>query len=44
MVSSPRSGTKSTKNENSEDTPKTNVKRKRSSGKENARILFSLNF
>ncbi|KAG5045137.1 hypothetical protein AAZX31_06G059500 [Glycine max] len=35
MVSSPRSGTKSTKNENSEDTPKTNVKRKRSSGKEN---------
>ncbi|RZC06069.1 Sister chromatid cohesion protein PDS5-like B-B isoform B [Glycine soja] len=39
MVSSPRSGTKSTKNENSEDTPKTNVKRKRSSGKENARIL-----
>ncbi|RDX80536.1 Sister chromatid cohesion protein PDS5-like B-B, partial [Mucuna pruriens] len=35
MVSSPRSGTKSTKDENSEETPKTNVKRKRSSGKEN---------
>ncbi|KAH1124425.1 hypothetical protein GYH30_014244 [Glycine max] len=35
MVSSLRSGTKSTKNENSEETPKTNVKRKRSSGKEN---------
>ena len=44
MVSSPRSGTKSTKNENSEDTPKTNVKRKRSSGKENVCILFTLNF
>ncbi|KAG5048364.1 hypothetical protein JHK85_009467 [Glycine max] len=35
MVSSLRSGTKSTKNENSEETPKTNVKRKHSSGKEN---------
>uniref|UniRef100_K7KIF2 Tudor domain-containing protein n=1 Tax=Glycine max TaxID=3847 RepID=K7KIF2_SOYBN len=36
MVSSLRSGTKSTKNENSEETPKTNVKRKHSSGKENS--------
>ncbi|XP_027355812.1 serine/threonine-protein kinase PRP4 homolog isoform X2 [Abrus precatorius] len=34
MVSSPRSGTKLTKDENSE-TPKTNVKRKRTLGKEN---------
>lgn len=35
MVSSPRSGTKSTKDENSEEIPKTNVKRKRTSGKDN---------
>jgi len=35
VVSSPRSGTKSTKDESSEETPRTNVKRKRSSGKEN---------
>ncbi|CAJ1973647.1 unnamed protein product [Sphenostylis stenocarpa] len=35
MVSSPRSGTKSTKDENSEETSKTNVKRKRTSAKEN---------
>ena len=35
MVSSPRPGTKSTKDESSEETPKANVKRKRGSGKEN---------
>ncbi|XP_014501197.1 transcriptional regulator ATRX [Vigna radiata var. radiata] len=35
VVSSPRPGTKSTKDESSEETPKANVKRKRSSGKEN---------
>ncbi|RDX77938.1 Sister chromatid cohesion protein PDS5-like B-B, partial [Mucuna pruriens] len=35
MISCPRSGTKSTKDENSEETPKTNVKRKHISGKEN---------
>ncbi|KAK7352651.1 hypothetical protein VNO80_18076 [Phaseolus coccineus] len=34
MVSSPRSGTKSTKDESSEETPKANVKRKLTSGKE----------
>ncbi|KAL9313238.1 hypothetical protein ACSQ67_018690 [Phaseolus vulgaris] len=34
MVSSPRSGTKSTKDESSEETPKENVKRKLTSGKE----------
>ncbi|BAT78082.1 hypothetical protein VIGAN_02072000, partial [Vigna angularis var. angularis] len=35
VVSSPRPGTKSTKDESSEETPKTNLKRKHSSGKEN---------
>ncbi|RDX74286.1 DNA mismatch repair protein MSH6, partial [Mucuna pruriens] len=35
MVSSPRSGIKSTKDKNSEESPNTNVKRKRASGKEN---------
>ncbi|KHN29621.1 nucleolar protein dao-5-like isoform X1 [Glycine soja] len=35
MVSSPTSGTKSTKDGKSEETPKTNVKRKRTPGKEN---------
>ncbi|QCE16301.1 transcriptional regulator ATRX [Vigna unguiculata] len=35
VVSSPRPGTKSTKDESSEETPKANVKRKRGSGKEN---------
>ncbi|KAK7352647.1 hypothetical protein VNO80_18071 [Phaseolus coccineus] len=35
VVSSPRSGTKLTKDESSEETPRTNVKRKRTSGKEN---------
>lgn len=43
MVSSPRSGAKYTKDENSEETPKTNVKRKRSSVKENVCILLVLN-
>ena len=41
MVSSPRSGTKSTKDESSEETPRANVKRKRTSGKENVRHLPS---
>jgi len=44
MVSSPRSGTKSTKDESSEETPKANVKRKLTSGKENVCILFCMNF
>ncbi|XP_027329221.1 MATH and LRR domain-containing protein PFE0570w [Abrus precatorius] len=35
MVSSPKSAVKSTKDEHSEETPKTNLKRKRTPGKEN---------
>jgi len=42
MISSPKSGTKSTKDENPE-TPKTNVM-KLTSGKENVCFLFTLNF
>lgn len=34
MVSSPKSAMKSTKDEHSEETPKTNLKRKRTPGKE----------
>lgn len=40
-MSSPRSGIKSTKEENLVETPKTNVKRKHSLGKENVCISFN---
>lgn len=40
MVSSLKSATKTTKDEHSEDTPKTNLKRKRTPGKEKVWTLF----
>lgn len=44
MVYSPRSGTKSTKSENTEEIPLTSAKRKRTPGKEKVCILIALKF